>query len=139
MSGTYAPHRAVAMRLTHDYRYRLAVPGGHATCQMRIFAQDENVVCLATEHHDHFIGSFLEANSTAIATQVEHWHHPGQFGQFTWVEQDTYPGGIGPGGANETFSLVTFQRDNDGAMSTPSRHAIDRATVETMIGHTFGA
>ncbi len=46
------PHRAVAMTLTRDYRYRLAVPGGHPACQLRIFAQDADVVCLATAQHD---------------------------------------------------------------------------------------
>lgn len=132
------PPRTAAMTQTHDYRYRLAVPGGHATCRMRVYAQGDDILCLATERHDRFAGSYLAGNATALATQAEHWHHPGRDGRFTWVEHDDYPRGSGPAGISEAFALVAFHHERDGAVNTPSRRAVDRATIEALLGHALG-
>ncbi len=128
------------MNQTYDYDYRLAVPGGHATCRLRVFAQGDDIVCLATERHDQFGGTLLADRDAALATYAERYHHPAHdVGHFTWVEQDDYTRDSAHRGARETFATVTFQRGADGALIAPTRTMSDRATIEALLGHPVEA
>lgn len=127
------------MNQTYDYDYRLAVPGGHATCRLRIFAQGDEIVCLATELHDQFGGTLLADRAATLATYAEGYHHPAHnVGHFTWVEQDDYTRDSGHRGARETFATVAFRRGTDGALIEPTRTSSNRAAIETMIGQSVG-
>jgi hypothetical protein len=77
MTHMEEPPRTAAMTQTHDYRYRLAVPGGHAACRMRVYARGGDVICLATEHHDRFTGAFLAEHATELATPPRTATSPG--------------------------------------------------------------
>ena len=139
MTSAEEPPRTAAMTQTHDYRYRLAVPGGHATCRMRVYARGDDVLCLATEHHDRFTGAFLAAHATELATQAAAWHHPAPRGHFTWIEHDEYASGNGPAGISEAFALVTFGHNSDNTPGTPTRRPLARAAVEALLGQPLSA
>ena len=127
------------MDQTYDYDDRLAVPDGHATCRPRIFAQGDDIVCLATERHDQFGGPPLADRAAALATYAERYHHPiHAAGHFTWIEQDDYTRDSGHRGARELFTIVAFRRGDDGALIEPTRTRSDRAAIETLIGQLVG-
>ena len=127
------------MAQTHDYGYQLAVPGGHARCRLRVYEAGGQTVCLATQRQDKFGGAALSDAAATLATLAEGWHRPARDGRFAWVEQYEYPRGDEPGGARETFALVGFARDADGALARPTRRPADRAAVEALLGQPVGA
>jgi hypothetical protein len=127
------------MSQTHDYGYRLAVPGGFSRCRIRVYEAGGRTVCLATQRQDKFGGLALTGGAAQIAALAEGWHHPIHDDRFTWVEQYEFPLGGGPHGARETFAFVTFQRDAAGASCRPAWQLTDRAAVEALLGHAVGA
>jgi hypothetical protein len=139
MIADITPQRGTLMNQTYDYDYRLAVPGGHATCRLRVFAEGDDIARLATEVHDRFGGTILADRSAALAAYAEGYHHPARaVGHCTWVEQDDYTRDSEHHGARETFATVAFQRGPDGALITPLRTSSNRAAIETLIGQPVG-
>lgn len=127
------------MAQAHDYGYRLAVPGGHARCRIRVYQSAGQTVCLATQWQDKFGGTALSDGAATIATLAEGWHHPANDDRFTWVEQYEYPLGNEPHGARETFALVEFRRDATGVLCHPIWHPTNRAAVEGLLGQRVEA
>ena len=101
------------MAQTHDYRYRLAVPGGHSSCRIRIFQEGERTI--------------------GLATQIAAWHHPARDGQFVWVEQEEYPSGDSPEGTSEDFAVVGFT-PGAGPLTEATRRLVGRPAIEGLIG-----
>jgi hypothetical protein len=139
MTGAAGAPRTAALTQTHDYRYRLAVPGGHAACRMRVYARGDAILCLATEHHDRFTGSYLAAHAIELTTQLRAWHQPGPHGHFTWIEHDEYANGDSPAGSSEQFALVTFAAIPGNGDDAPTRRPLDHAAVEALLGQTLSA
>lgn len=125
------------MAKTHDYGYRLAVPGGHAPCRVRVYERAGQTVCIGTQRQDKFGSTALTDGAASLATLAEGWHHPRHDGRFVWVEHYEFPLGPYPQGRRETFALVTFQRGTAGALDHPAWRAIDRAAVEALIGEVL--
>lgn len=118
---------------TYDYRYRLAMPGGHGICRIRIFRAAARTIGVATQRHTMPGSAPLAAGADTLARQIADWHHAADDGAFLWVEQDVYPAGDGPGGARESFALVTFGAV-PGASPAATRRATDRPAVEVLLG-----
>lgn len=128
------------MTQTHDYGYRLIVPGGYAHCRVRIFHGEAGQnLCLTTQRQDKFGGTALSDGAAQLATLVEGWHPSSPAQRFTWVEQYEYPLDNEPHGARETFAVVGFDRDADGSLSHPTWQPSDRVAVEGLIGQRLGA
>ena len=132
-----AGHAGVVTQ-THDYQYWLAVPGGRSRCRIRIYQVGGRTIGLATQRQDKFGGTALSDHAAALATQVEQWHHPAHDGGFSWVEHYEFPRGPDPQGRRETFALVAFERDADGALVHPTWQPTDRAAVEALVGQAVG-
>ncbi len=121
------------MAQTHDYRYRLAVPGGHSSCRIRIFQEGDRTVGLATQLHPMIGIVPLAARTGALATQIAAWHHPARDGRFVWVEQEEYPAGDSPEGTSEDFAIVGFN-PGAGPLTEATRQAAGRPAIEGLIG-----
>jgi hypothetical protein len=118
---------------THDYRYRLEVPGGHSSCRIRIFQEGERTIGLATQVHPMIGIPTLAARTGALATQIAAWHHPARDGQFVWVEQEEYPAGDSPEGTTEDFAIVGFA-PGAGPLHEATRRLVGRPAIEELIG-----
>jgi hypothetical protein len=121
------------MAQTHDYRYRLVVPGGHSSCRIRIFREGEQTIGLATQRHTMIGIVPLAARTGELATQIAAWHHPARDGHFVWVEQEEYPSGDSPEGTREDFAIVDFA-PGAGPLTEATRRLAARPAIEGLIG-----
>lgn len=121
------------MARTYDYRYRLAAPGGHATCRVRVYREGEQTLAVVSWRGADWAAATPEDRTVALAATLAGWHHPRCDGRFLLIEQLAYPRGDGPGGARETFAVVDFGTSH----ALPRLRPIDRATVEGLIGEAL--
>ena len=124
------------MAQTHDYRYRLAVPGGYSSCRIRIYQDGVETIGLATQLHPMLGILPLAARTGPLATQIAAWHHPARDGHFVWVEQEEYPAGDSPEGTSEDFAIVGFN-PGVGPLTEATRRMAGRPAIEGLIGATI--